>query len=286
MHTRTVINNISTQRCLSTCQLPQVTNRHRMGRRQVQKHIRHSSLRQWGHHHFPLRHLDLDKGKMGTWTYGTRCRLATSSRTGIRTFRACQASHIHIHTRHKLTLILIHILLHVRLISPRRPWQEGRARGPYIDTDCERCFRYLPSFFLFLYYSSTVVISFSVCSCVVFLRSFLFKFFRPRRFGSQFVIPLCCRIAVPSRIKCRAANCRVVVGHLEGLQRRCRGAVLYDRIRAGEGWCVPLLPYNGGVGLIARNRDPKPNRYGRWTSSTATDYAILVRTILKNYRRM
>ena len=79
MRTRIAINNISTERRLSTCQLPQVTSRHHMGRRQVQKHIQHSSLRRWGPHHFPLRRLDLDKGKMGTWTYGTRCRLATSA---------------------------------------------------------------------------------------------------------------------------------------------------------------------------------------------------------------
>ena len=60
-----------------------------MGRRQVQKHTRHSSPHQWEPQHFRVRRLDLDKGtdkgmdkgkdKMGAWTYGTRCRLATST---------------------------------------------------------------------------------------------------------------------------------------------------------------------------------------------------------------
>ena len=54
-----------------------------MGRRQVWKLTRRSSRRRWEHHRFLHRHkgtdMDMDPGKMGTWTYGTRCRLATST---------------------------------------------------------------------------------------------------------------------------------------------------------------------------------------------------------------
>ncbi len=78
--------------------------------------------------------------------------IKAGSRIGIRTFRACQdwyiTTPIHIHTRHRHRHrhILTHILLHTRHISQRRPWQEARARGPYNDTDWERCSIPLSSF--------------------------------------------------------------------------------------------------------------------------------------------
>jgi len=61
--------------------LPQATRGHHTGHRQARKHTRRSSHRRlWGRVAYLLRRcLGLDKDKMGTWTYGTRCRLATSA---------------------------------------------------------------------------------------------------------------------------------------------------------------------------------------------------------------
>jgi hypothetical protein len=81
--TRTVISNTSTNtntRRRRSTRLPQVTRGPHTGRRRAPKHTRRSSRRRsnssssssrWGP--------GLDMGKMGTWTYGTRCRLATSA---------------------------------------------------------------------------------------------------------------------------------------------------------------------------------------------------------------
>ena len=170
---------------------------------------------------------------------------------------------MHMHTRHRLTLILIHILLHVRLISPRRPWQEGRARGPYTDTDCERRFYYLPPLFpFFVYYNSTVIISFSVCSCVCGFSSFFslqVLSFSAVRFS------ICDTPVLSNRrsFKNQVPGCQLASSSWT-LQRRCRRAVLYDKIRAREGLYAPLLPYNGGAGhSVARNLAPKPDQCSR-----------------------
>jgi len=103
--------------------------------------------------------------------------------------------------------------------SPRV--DRGRRFGPGIRTltlTVSNVFATSPSFFfLFLYTVISLQLLASHCVRVFFIRSFLF--FRSRRFGSQFVIPLCCRIASPSRIKCRAVNWQIVVGHLGGITK-------------------------------------------------------------------
>ncbi len=80
--TRTVIHTrVNTPARRSIGRLPQATRGHHTGHRQARKHTRRSSHRRlWGRVAYLLRRrLDLDKDKMGTWTYGTRCRLATSA---------------------------------------------------------------------------------------------------------------------------------------------------------------------------------------------------------------
>lgn len=62
---------------------------------------------------------------------------------------------------------LIISLLHTRHIYPRRPWQEGRARGPC--TENAAVFRYP-----FFYYNA-IFISFCVCARVDFI--FFVRFF-------------------------------------------------------------------------------------------------------------
>jgi len=101
---------------------PQATRGHHTARRRARKPIRRLSHRSlWGRVPYLLcPHLGLDKDKMGTWTYGIRCRLATSSRTGIRTSRGSR-SRIRIRTR-------------TRHIRPRRQRQEDLARGPCTES--------------------------------------------------------------------------------------------------------------------------------------------------------
>lgn len=129
-----------------------------------------------------------------------------------------------------------------------------------------------------MYYNSTVSSSFSVCSCVS-LRSLLF--FRFRQFGSQSVIPLLPSNRRPSRIECRAANWRIVVGHLGGIEGVVV-VVLCCTIRSEQG--STRRCFHAMVGRV--NRAPKPDQYGRWTLSIAAGCAIMVRTIFRNYRRM
>jgi hypothetical protein len=79
--TRTVISNsnssTSTRRRRSMGRiLPQVTRGRHTGRHQARKHTRRSSRRRSRNSRWDQ---DMDMGRMGTWTYGTRCRLATSA---------------------------------------------------------------------------------------------------------------------------------------------------------------------------------------------------------------
>jgi hypothetical protein len=82
--TRIVISTrVNTPPRRFTGRLPQVTRGHLTGHRQARKHTRRSSRRRlWVRVAcLPGRGMgpDKDKDKMGTWTYGTRCRLATSA---------------------------------------------------------------------------------------------------------------------------------------------------------------------------------------------------------------
>jgi hypothetical protein len=106
-------------------------------------------------------------------------------------------------------------------------------------------------FFFFFLCVVYIILLYLLASPCVRVCSFSSFFFRSRRFGSQFVIPLYSRTAGPSRIKCRATNWRMVAGHLGGITK----ALSCCTIRSAP----PLLPCKGEA---SHSLAGLPNRIG------------------------